>query len=126
LESRGRHIRETSEDEVTMAQARLITPGWAVTNADSVDGAFPCRIWFFFFFVVDHDHLNFAPAHPNVDNPGRGGDSVRASVMLDGRWAHRMLCSQCNAVRHRERRDMGYALWLWTAHSLRHLSYHGG
>ncbi|EWY99137.1 hypothetical protein FOYG_03281 [Fusarium oxysporum NRRL 32931] len=54
------------------------------------------------FFVVDHDHLNFAPAHPNVDNPGRGGDSVRASVMLDGRWAHRMLCSQCNAVRHRD------------------------
>jgi hypothetical protein len=56
----------------------------------------------FVFFVVDHGHLNFAPAHSNVDNPGRGGDSVRASVMLDGRWAHRMLCSQCNAVRHRD------------------------
>lgn len=55
-----------------------------------------------FFVVVDHDHLNFAPAHPNVGNPGRGGDRVRASVMLDGRWAHRMLCSQCNAVRHRD------------------------
>ncbi|KAH6978570.1 hypothetical protein EDB82DRAFT_230303 [Fusarium venenatum] len=53
----------------------------------SMDGCCRCRI---LFFVVD---LFFAPAHSNVDNPGRGGDSVHASVMLDGRWAHRMLCS---------------------------------
>jgi hypothetical protein len=73
--------------------------GWAATSSDSIDGCCHCRI--LFFFVVDHFY--FAPAHSNVDNPGRGGDSVHASVMLGWGWtmgaSHALL--QCNPVQRK-------------------------
>ena len=55
------------------------------------------------FFVVDHF---FAPAHSDVDNPGRGGDSVHASVMLGWTMGASHALPQCNPVgteRERER-----------------------
>ena len=57
-----------------------------------------------FFFVVDH--FFFAPAHSDVDNPGRGGDSVHASVMLGWTMGASHALPQCNPVgteRERER-----------------------
>ena len=59
---------------------------------------FVVDLFFFFFFF-------FAPAHSNVDNLGRGGDSVHASVMLGWKMGASHALLQCNPVRTEKERD---------------------